>query len=95
VPVRQFWAVTVYDLETAGFIRDSPRIELNSYDEHMKTNDDGSVDVYFGPNAPAGKESNWIFTAEGRPWFAAFRLYGPLKAVADKTWKLPDIESIG
>lgn len=94
VPVKQFWAVTVYDLETAGFIRESPRVELSSYDEHMKTNDDGSVDVYFGPNAPAEKESNWIFTAEGRPWFAAFRFYGPEKAVADKSWVLPDIEAI-
>ena len=92
VPVKQFWAVTVYDLETAGFIRESPRIELNSYDEHMKTNEDGSVDVYFGPDAPAEKESNWIFTAEGRPWFAAFRFYGPGKAVADKSWVLPGIE---
>jgi hypothetical protein len=50
------------------------------------------VDIYFGPKAPAGKESNWIYTAPGRGWFCGFRLYDPDKAFFDKTWKLADIE---
>ena len=33
VPAKQFWAATVYDLETAGFFREAPRVELNSYDQ--------------------------------------------------------------
>jgi hypothetical protein len=94
VPVKQFWAVTVYDLESAGFIRESPRVELNSYNEGMQKNTDGSVDVYFGPKAPEGKESNWIFTAPGKQWFSAFRFYGPEQAVSDKSWVLPDIETV-
>ena len=92
VPVKQFWAVTVYDLESAAFFCESPRVELNSYHEDMQKNSDGSVDVFFGPSAPAGKESNWVYTAPDKPWFAAFRFYGPEKAVSDKTWVLPDIE---
>jgi hypothetical protein len=48
--------------------------------------------TYFGPNAPAGKESNWIYTEPGTRWFAYFRFYGPDKPVFDKTWKLNDIE---
>jgi hypothetical protein len=28
----------------------------------LQKNPDGSVDIYFGPEAPAGKESNWIPT---------------------------------
>src|SRR5215475_5417438 len=28
----------------------------------MQKNADGSIDVYFGPNTPAGKEANWIPT---------------------------------
>jgi hypothetical protein len=91
VPAKQFWAVTVYDLETAGFIRESPRVEINSYQEPQK-NPDGSVYVYFGPVAPAGKESNWIYTAPGKPWLTFFRFYGPEKAVFDKTWQLADLE---
>ena len=91
VPAKQFWAVTVYDLETAGFIRGSPRVELNSY-QNPETNSDGSVDVYFGATAPAGKEANWVHTAPGKTWFAFFRFYGPDAPLFDKTWVLPNIE---
>jgi hypothetical protein len=58
----------------------------------MRRNADGSVDVYFGPKAPAGLESNWVPTAPGKPWFTLFRFYGPDKALFEKTWKLNDIE---
>jgi len=94
VPVKQFWAVTVYDLETATFIQDSPRIELNSYDQKVQKNPDGSIDVFFGATAPAGREDNWIYTAPGRQWFSAFRFYGPEKSVFEKNWVLPDIEKV-
>jgi hypothetical protein len=94
VPAKQFWAMTVYDLETAAFIRDSARIELNSYDQKLQRNADGSVDVFFGPSAPDGEITNWIYTPPERPWFSAFRFYGPERAVFDKTWVLPDIEKV-
>jgi hypothetical protein len=81
----------VYDLETAGFIREAPRVAVDSY-QNVQKNADGSVDVYFGPKAPAGQESNWIYTAPGKPWFTFFRFYGPEKTVLEKTWTLPDIE---
>jgi len=29
---------------------------------------DGSVDTYFGPQTPAGKEKNWIRTVPGKGW---------------------------
>jgi len=61
---------------------------------NLKKNADGSVEVFFGPSAPAGKEANWIYTAPGRQWVARFRFYGPEKAVFEKTWKLPDIEKV-
>jgi hypothetical protein len=91
VPVGQFWALAVYDRETRAFIRASPRLGLAS-EEKLQTNADGTVDVYFGPTAPAGQESNWIYTAPNREWFAIFRFYGPGKSLFDKTWRLPDIE---
>ena len=52
---------------------------------------DGSVDMYFGPAAPDGKESNWIQTLPGRHWFSYFRCYGPLEGYFDRSWKLGDI----
>jgi uncharacterized protein DUF1214 len=53
VPARQFWAVTVYDLDSAAFIRESPETELNSYQD-LQRNADGSVEVCFAPQPPAG-----------------------------------------
>ncbi len=94
VPAKQFWAVTVYDMATAGFIRESPRVSLDSYDHKAQRNGDGSLDVYFGPKPPPGKEANWIYTAPGKPWFTFFRMYGPGNAVFEKSWKLGDIEEM-
>ncbi|WII71998.1 DUF1254 domain-containing protein [Bdellovibrio sp. 22V] len=94
VPVEQFWSVNVYDLDTAGFIREAPVVGIDSYNQKMSKNADGTTDIYFGPKPPTGKENNWIYTAPGKQWFTFFRFYGPKKAVQDKTWILPDIEKI-
>ena len=91
VPAHEFWAVDVYDSETCAFIRKAPRVGVDSYDKALRRNADGSVDIDFGPRPPSGKAANWIYTAPGRPWFAAFRFYGPEPAVFDKSWTLPDI----
>ena len=50
------------------------------------------MDLYFGPKAPEGLESNWIPT--GEDYFLIFRLYGPDNAVFEKTWVLPDVEMV-
>jgi len=94
VPAKQFWAVTVYGHEDAAFIRNSARSSIDSYDQKVKKNPDGSVDIYFGPTPPAGQEANWIPTPAGKGWFPFFRFYGPDKPLFDKTWKLPDIEKL-
>lgn len=94
VPAQQFWSVTLYDLETCGFIKDVARVSLNSLDQKLRRKDDGSVDIYFGPEAPAGQETNWIPTAPGRAFFPWFRFYGPEKPLFEKTWKLHDIEQV-
>ncbi len=94
VPIRQFWALDVYDSVTAAFIRDSPRVSLSSLDETVQKNADGSVDVYLGPKAPAGKGANWIPTKGGARFFLIFRLYGPENSLFDKSWQLPDLERV-
>jgi hypothetical protein len=55
-------------------------------------NADGSLDLYFGPNAPAGKEKNWLRTVPSKGYFVIFRLYSPEKAFFDQTWKPGDLE---
>jgi hypothetical protein len=84
----------VYAVDTAALIREAPVVTLDSYNQAMKRHADGSVDIYFGPKAPAGKEANWIYTAEGKAFFPAMRFYDPDKPLFDKTWKLPDIERV-
>ncbi len=93
VPAKQFWAATVYDQLEANFIRESPKVEVNSY-QNLQKNADGSVDVYFGTKAPTGKESNWVYTAPDKAWVMLFRFYGPQPEIVDKSWKLPDIQEI-
>jgi hypothetical protein len=94
VPTTQFWAVDVYDAATGAFIRESPVVGLDSYKENLKKNADGTVDVYFAPQAPAGQEANWVLTREGKPFFVMFRIYGPQKAAVDGSWMLNDIEQV-
>jgi hypothetical protein len=93
VPVDDFWAVTVYDLETASYLRNQEKSSVDS-NMDMAKNQDGSVDVYFGPKAPKGKEANWIPTTPERRFFLLFRFYGPQKAAKNGSWQLNDIERI-
>ncbi|MEJ2270872.1 MAG: DUF1214 domain-containing protein, partial [Desulfobulbaceae bacterium] len=62
--------------------------------EKPEMNPDGSVDVYFGPKAPEGKEKNWVPTNPKKGFFLVFRLYGPLEPFIEKTWVLGDLEEI-
>jgi hypothetical protein len=94
VPVRNFWSVTAYDLESAAWIRGMPKLGIASSTEGVATNKDGSVDVYFGPKAPEGLENNWIPTAEGRRFFLLFRFYGPEPGVYDGSYELNNIERL-
>jgi len=94
VPVRQYWSATAYDRATHGLIRDVDRASRSSQIPDLQKNADGSVDVFFGPKAPGGKESNWVPTSPTGEFEVLFRFYGPDKSLFEKTWKLPDIEKV-
>jgi hypothetical protein len=91
-PVRQYWSATVYDRATHAPIGNARWPSRSSQTPGLQRNADGSVDVYFGPEAPAGKESNWVPTSTDGGFEVLFRFYGPEKALFEKTWVLPDIE---
>jgi hypothetical protein len=94
-PAKQFWSVTAYDEDTRQIVVTAQgRPDLASRKEDLVKNSDGSVDVYFGPKATAGKESNWVQTVPGKGWFAYFRFYGPTEPCFDKSWTLPDFEKL-
>jgi hypothetical protein len=94
VPIEQYWSVTAYDRKTHALLRNMPRASRSSQIPEMQKNADGSVDVYFGPKAPQGKESNWVPTDPERGFELMFRLYGPKKEFFDKLWVLPDVERL-
>jgi hypothetical protein len=93
-PVTQFWSATTQPDENGAFMDVSGRVALASTDEGVVKNPDGSVDVYFGPTAPQGHESNWVQTAPDKQWFIMFRFYGTKPAVFDKSWSMGDIETL-
>jgi hypothetical protein len=94
-PAKDFWSVVVYDPQTRSELQTGqPWPSRNSKRDEMRHNDDGSIDLWFGPTAPEGDERNWIQTVPGKGWFAILRLYGPLEAWFDRTWRPGDIERI-
>jgi hypothetical protein len=91
-PVKQYWSATVYDRETHALVRNMASASRASISPGIQKNADGSIDVYFGPKAPDGKEANWVPTDPTRKFELLFRLYGPEKPLFDHSWKLPDVE---
>lgn len=94
VPVRNFWAVTTYDLQTASYLRNIEKSSIDSNMKDVKKNADGSVDIYFGPKAPKGKESNWLQTDPKRRFFLLGRFYGPEPVILDGSFELNNIELV-
>ena len=90
-----FWSVILYDNQTRSMLQtDQKWPAVTSQNKAVLINPDSSVDVYFGPKAPAGKENNWVQTVPGKGWNTLLRLYGPLQPWFDKTWRPSEIELI-
>ena len=90
VPAGLFWSITVYDAQTRSQVQ-APlgRAALRSLFE-LPQDDSGSIDLYFGPNAPVGVENLWVETLPGRSWFAYLRIYGPQESAFDGAWRPGD-----
>jgi hypothetical protein len=94
-PAKDFWSVVIYDPQTRSELQTSqPHPSKNNKRDALIYNEDGSVDLYFGPNPPTGLERNWIQTVAGKGWFAILRLYGPLEPWFDKTWRPGEFELV-
>jgi len=92
VPAKDFWSVIVYDTQTRSMLQTDQRFpSVSSQNDDLQVNADGSVDVWFAPDAPQGKESNWVQTIPGKGWFMILRLYGPLEPWFNQTWRPGEI----
>ncbi len=94
IPAARFWSVMLYDRQTRSMLQtDQRKPDVGSQSPAVETNPDGTTDVYFGPQAPTGKEGNWIQTVPGKGFFTILRCYSPLKPFFDKTWRPSEIEN--
>ena len=93
-PVSQYWSMTIYNRDTHAFIKNARRVGRSSQTPGLQKAADGSANVYFGPSAPSGQESNWVPTDPDGRFEVLARFYGPQKPLFDKTWVLPDIERV-
>ncbi len=93
-PVNGFWSITMYD--EGYFFVDNP---LNRYSisarQNLKTNDDGSVDLYIQNESPgADKESNWLPAPKDK-FILMLRMYWPKTddpSIINGTWKIPAVK---
>jgi hypothetical protein len=96
-PAKKFMSICVYDPQTRSMLQ--TRQPFPSYNnvrdkDKVTVNADGSVDLYFGPTAPAGKENNWLQTVPGKGWFCLLRLYSPTEAWYEGKWLPSEIELV-
>jgi hypothetical protein len=95
IPAKNFWSFVVYDNQTRSMLQtDAQFPSIGSQTKGIVIDSDTSVDVWFGPSAPKGRESNWVQTVPGKGWNVLLRLYGPEQSWFDKTWKPGEFELV-
>ncbi len=95
IPAKEFWSLTIYDNQTRSMLQTDQQFPaVGSQTKGIRSNPDKSVDVYFGPKAPAGYENNWVQSIPGKGWTVLLRLYGPLEPWFDKTWRPGEFELV-
>jgi len=95
VPAKDFWSFMVYDGQHRSMLETDQKLAgLDSLNPSVKPNADGSYTMWFGPQAPKGREGNWIQTMPGKSRNVLIRRYGPLEPFFDKTWKPSDFELV-
>ena len=93
VPAKAFWSVIVYSAQTRSMVQTNQQFpSVSSQNRAVQKNADGSVELFFGPKAPPGKEGNWVQTIPGQNWFTILRLYGPLEPWFNRSWRPGEIE---
>ena len=88
-------SIVVYDSQTRSMLQTDQQFPgLDGNKPGVQQNADGSFDVYFAPEPPAGKQNNWLQTVPGKGYNIIFRLYGPLQSWFDQTWRPSDPELV-
>ena len=94
-PAANYWSVVLYDADTRGLLNNGEPFPSLASNQEVQMNDDGSVDMYFGPTPPRNNNANWIKTVTGKGYMAAVRFYSPTEAFFDQSWKPGNVEKAG
>lgn len=86
-----FWSMTMYDLPGRQLVANPiSRHAIGSRTPGLKTNADGSIDIYLQSTSPGpDKEANWLPTTSKGPFYMVLRMYGPEGALTTGSWKAP------
>jgi hypothetical protein len=91
-PAALFWATTAYN-DTDGTMPETDQLlpSANGYYD-IPENDDGSLDIWFGPERPDGvADATFIKTIPDRHFIIALRPYGTQASFYDQTWRPDDV----
>ena len=95
-PAEGFWSMTMYDDKFFFVANPLNRYNLSQRNK-LRTNADGSVDLYIQKDLPGkDRESNWLPAPPGG-FVLMFRLYWPKEtqpSILDGTWKPPEVKEI-
>lgn len=95
IPAKDFWSFMVYSTQHRSILEtDQKSGGVDSNNPELKPNEDGSYTIWFAPQAPEGKEDNWVQTLPGKAFWVILRLYGPLEPWFDKSWKPGDLKPV-
>jgi hypothetical protein len=94
IPTDRFWSLTLYDAFSAAGLDNGQPFPSLGLRHNPVVKADGSIDLCLGPNAPAGKEKNWMKTVPAKGYFTIFRLYAPTAPAFAKTWEPSDLEKV-
>src|SRR5262245_61259382 len=92
-PAEAFWSITLYDPDGFQVANPLNRFAVSSW-MPLKTNSDGSLDLYFQNESPGpDKEANWLPAPKG-PFNLTMRIYAPTSDALTGKWNPPTVTKI-
>jgi len=94
-PVDGFWSLSMYERTAGGqsFFTNNAlkRYAIGNRTPGLKTNGDGSTDIWIGHDNPgAERESNWLPAPSG-PFTMSMRCYLPRQPILNGSYRLPRV----
>jgi len=95
-PIEGFWSLTMYDGNYFFVANPINRYSISAR-QNLKSNPDGSTDLYVQKDSPgADKESNWLPAPTGK-FILMLRMYWPdenAPSILDGTWTIPPVKKV-